>query len=148
MKKVIISSSLIILGFLMFTPSAYAATTDPNFCLRTSAIWQFVGYGLYALKILVPIAIIAFGVIDFAKAVLSSDDKAIKGAAVSLIKRMIAGVAIFFIPTIVTVIFNLIENFTGSLDGIEECKTCLLSPTNDKCENYIKRAENLRASGN
>lgn len=148
MKKVVINFSFIICGFLLFMPSAYAATTDPDFCLRTSAIWQFVGYGLYALKILVPLAIIAFGIVDFVKAVLSSDDKAIKSATVSLAKRMIAGVVIFFIPTIVTVIFNFIENFTGSLDGIEECKTCLLSPTNNKCETYIEKAESLRTSGN
>lgn len=144
MKKVIIGLT----SFILFTPRALAATTDPEFCLRSSAIWQFVGYGLYALKIIIPLIIIIFGIIDFVKAMMSNDDNGIKKAAVSLLKRTIAGIAIFFIPTVVTVIFNLIENFTGGLDGIEECKTCLLSPTSDKCEGYIKQAEEERTSGN
>ena len=117
---------------------------EADFCLRTSAIWQFIGYALYAVKIIIPLIIIVFGIIDFIKAVMSSDDNAIKKAATSLLKRAIAGVAIFFVPTIVTVVFNLIENFTGGLEPITECKTCLLKPTSDTCEGYIKEAEDLR----
>lgn len=124
------------------------ANDDMKFCLRTSAIWQFIGYGLFALKIIIPLIIIAFGIIDFSKAVLSSDDKAIKSAAMSLVKRLIAGVAIFFIPTVVTVVFNFLEDFTGGLAGIEECRTCLLTPNSETCDDYIDRAESMRKSGN
>ena len=71
-------------------PNAAAATDELQFCVRTSAVWQFVGYGLLAVKVLVPLIIIVFGLIDFAKAMTSGDDKAIKSAASSLIKRPVS----------------------------------------------------------
>ncbi len=55
------------MNILNFMPKVIAIEND--FCLRTSAIWQFVGYGLFALKILVPLIIIIFGIVDFAKAI-------------------------------------------------------------------------------
>ena len=121
--------------------------TNNSFCFKTSAIWQFVGYGLLALKILVPLIIIVFGVIDFAKAVTSNDDKAIKKSAVSLVKRLIVGICIFFVPTIVKVVFDLIDN-VANLDGIAECEECLLDPNSSTCETYITEAEEERKNNN
>lgn len=145
MKKITKVMLVMFISFIMFNTKVYAASgTDPNFCLKTSAIWQFVGYGLYALKIIIPLIIIIFGIIDFAKATMSGDDKAIKQAASSVFKRLVMGIAIFFIPTIVTVVFNLIENITNGLDAIAVCETCLLNPTSETCNGYISEAECLR----
>lgn len=47
---------------------------EDNFCLKTSGMWQLAGYVLFAIKIIVPLIIIVLGIIDFAKASLSSDD--------------------------------------------------------------------------
>ena len=55
----------------------------------------------------IPIILIVMGSIDLGKAVLSSDDKEIKGATSRLIKRAIAAIAVFFIATIVTLLMNL-----------------------------------------
>ena len=115
-----------------------------NFCGRTSAIWQFVGYGLFALKILIPLIIIILGIIDFAKAVGSNKDEEMRTAAMSILKRVILGIVIFFIPTIISVLFDLLENFTGSVDAISACETCLLNPTSETCEEYISDAECAR----
>ena len=93
----------------VFKVISVAEMTEYSFCFKTSAIWQFVGYGLFALKILVPLIIIIFGIVDFAKAIASSDDKAIKKSSLSLFKRLIVGICIFFIPTIVKVVFDLID---------------------------------------
>ena len=49
--------------------------------------------------------------IDLGKAVVASDEKAIKTATNSIIKRLIAAVVIFFIPTMVAAIFSLISDF-------------------------------------
>ena len=136
---------LLVFSFVLFIPSVDAATTSPDFCVRTSEIWQFVGYGLFALKILVPIIIIIFGVIDFAKATVSNDDGAIKKAAGALVRRAVVGVCIFFIPTIVKVIFDVVQNVTGTLEGIDACETCLLTPTSGECDGYINKADDLRS---
>ncbi len=146
MKKISIIS-VMLLGFMLFMPNAAAATDELQFCVRTSAVWQFVGYGLLAVKVLVPIIIIIFGLIDFAKAMTSGDDKAIKSAASSLIKRLIVGVVIFFIPTVVDLVFMVMDNFVGDLSAADACKTCLLSPTNSECNRYKNQAESLRKEG-
>ena len=129
------------MNILNFMPKVIAIEND--FCLRTSAIWQFVGYGLFALKIAIPLIIIIFGIIDFAKAVASSDDKAIKNASMSLFRRLLVGICIFFVPTIVAVVFNLIDN-VADLDGLTECEECLFNPTSATCEGYIQSAEEKR----
>lgn len=55
----------------------------------------------------IPILLIVFGSIDLGKAVMSSDDKEIKGATSKLIKRAIAAVVVFFIPFIVNLVMNI-----------------------------------------
>lgn len=65
----------------------------------------------------IPILLIIFGSLDLGKAVMSQDDKEIKGATGKLIKRAIAAAVVFFIPFIV----NLVMNLLGTADGaIEE----------------------------
>lgn len=104
-----------------------------NFCVKTASIWQFVGYGLFALKILIPVVIIVFGIIDFSKAVVSSDEKAVSKAATSLVQRFILGLVVFFIPTIVSVIIGLVTDVTNTKKSIEACEKCLLDPLG-KCD--------------
>lgn len=52
------------------------------------------------LKFAVPIVIIAFAIIDFIKAIASGDAAETKKAANKLVKRLVIGVAIFALPTI------------------------------------------------
>lgn len=116
--------------------SAIASASTLNkysFCTKTSEIWQFVGYGLFALKIVVPLIIIVLGAVDFAKATISSDDKAVYTAAKTLVQRVIMGICIFFVPTIIHLVVNMVSEASGVLDAIEGCETCLLDPTSSEC---------------
>ena len=73
-------------------------------------------HGLFDLiKILVPIALLIFGVIDLSKAVIASDEKEIKAAQGKLTKRAIAAAAVFFAVTIVNVVMGLVAK--GTEDG-------------------------------
>lgn len=102
-----------------------------DFCYKTASIWQIAGYGFLILKIVIPLILIILGIIDFGKAVLSSDDKSIKDATITLVKRVIAGVIIFFIPTVIKVIFGYIAGFTSDMqDDFMNCVNCLTSPNN------------------
>ena len=69
-----------------------------NFCTETKEIWVFLGNILNVVKIVIPILILAFGCIDFGKAVVASKDDEIKKALKSLMFRILAGAVIFFIP--------------------------------------------------
>ena len=79
-------------------------------CKGLGPIVRLVKKGVFPIvQIGIPIALLIFGTIDLGKAVLSSDDKAIKESTSRLIKRVIAAVAVFFVFTIVKLIMNIIS---------------------------------------
>lgn len=79
-------------------------------------IVAFVKAILQIVQIGVPIILIVMGSIDLGKAVLSSDDKEIKGATNKLIKRAIAAIAVFFVTTIVSLLMGLFAS-SGATDS-------------------------------
>ena len=71
-------------------------------------IIDFFHHGILPIiQIGIPIILIVMGSIDLGKAVLSSDDKEIKGATNKLIKRAIAAIMVFFVTTIVSLLMGL-----------------------------------------
>lgn len=80
---------------------------------------------LVLLKILAPLLIIIFGMVDFGKAVISSEEKAISKSAQSLIKRFVAGIIIFIIPTLVSALMDVIH-LSEEVSSFEACTKCLL----------------------
>ena len=66
-----------------------------------------------AFQIVVPILLIIWGMLDFAKAVIGQDEDKIKAGQKTFIKRLIAAVIVFLILTIVQLVINL----AGSLSA-------------------------------
>lgn len=108
-----------------------------GFCDTTKEIWELIGTVVTIFKIVIPVLIIIMGSIDLGKAVVSSDDKAIKSATGTLIKRIIIGVVIFFIPTIVKALFNL---FTLGRDAYADAGVCISCITG-KCNQEAEQKE-------
>ena len=111
-----------------------------GFCKETSPLWQFVGYVLYVFKIAIPLLLIIFGMMDLGKAVVANDDKAIKSATTSLVKRAIAGVVIFFLPFLVSFIFSIVNGFSEVKTTYDTCKACVTSPTKQTCTDAVETA--------
>ncbi len=106
-----------------------------TFCEGSAGLLQFVGYIITIVKIAIPILIIAFGLLDFGKAVVGSKDELIKKSAISLLRRVVSGIIIFFLPTLVLTIFDTISDYSNNKGDFANCKGCLLSPGNDsKCD--------------
>ncbi len=103
-----------------------------DFCTNTANIWQLVGIILFVFKIVIPLLLIILGMVDLGKAVVSSDDKAITKAAKSLAFRIVAAVAIFFIPTIVSFIFGIVAAFSDVESDYNICRVCITSPFKEK----------------
>ncbi|MEG1505875.1 MAG: hypothetical protein RR478_00080 [Bacilli bacterium] len=100
-----------------------------GFCSGTADLWQFVGMILLVFKIVIPIILIVLGMIDLGKAVISSDDKSISKAAKALAMRILAGMLIFFIPSIISFVFTLVSAFNNDVKAdFEVCKTCITDP--------------------
>ena len=73
-------------------------------------VLRVVGYIIYVAKIVIPLLLIVMGSIDFGKAVIASDDKAMKDAGGTLLRRFIAAVIIFLLPTILNLLLGLVDN--------------------------------------
>lgn len=72
------------------------------------------------IKILGPILVIILSSLDFTKVVLSGDEKAMKKAQTNLGIRLGCAVGLFVLPTIVTLLINLILGTSGTqLCGIK-----------------------------
>lgn len=73
--------------------------------------------------ILIPIALLLFGVFDLGKAVIASDEKEVKAAQSRLIKRVIYAVVVFLVPQLVSLIMGIVG--IGITDGsTENWATC------------------------
>ncbi len=80
------------------------------FCNDTGGLFSILGIFVTAIKIFIPIALIVFGMIDMGKAVTNGKEEEIKKSLMTFIRRAIAAVVVFFIPTIVGVIMQLVNN--------------------------------------
>ena len=110
-----------------------------TFCKDTKPIWVLVGKILWIFKIVIPILVIIFGMVDLGKAVVASKDDEIKKAAKSLMFRALAGILIFFIPTIIMFVFRIISEFNTIEQDLQfdVCEACILKPNSSKCTDQI-----------
>ena len=69
--------------------------------------------------------IIIFGMIDFFRSIIGSKDDEIKKSARSLAFRILSGVIIFFIPTIISVLFSMISDFGNVKGDFDACQKCI-----------------------
>lgn len=103
-----------------------------QFCSEAKEILQFVGWILTVFKIAIPLLIVGYGMFDFGKAVTGSKEEDIKKSTKSLAYRAVAGVVIFFIPTIVMWLFGAIAAYNEANEkaDLDLCQKCILSPWN------------------
>ena len=113
---------------IVFASSELDACSDVG-VLQTFRILDTV---IKIIKILVPIILIVLAAIELAKAVLSANDNEINDCIHKLGDRLIIGVVIFFVPTIVTSVFDTIDYSSSHIN----LSTCL---NNSKNIDYYKK---------
>ena len=100
-----------------------------EFCADSANIWQLLGKVINIFKIVIPIIIVLLAMVDLGKAVMAGEEKEIKTAQKMLIKRLIYGVVIFFVVTLVQTVFGLVgSNLTNGV-----CWTCATKPNDAAC---------------
>src|SRR5574344_575638 len=87
------------------------------------------------IKIVVPIILIVFGMIDMAKAVVDGKDGAVIKQAIVFGKRIVACVLIFFVPSIILAIFNTVDSWDSTKSKFSSCFDCLLDTS--KCPENV-----------
>ncbi len=89
---------------------------------------QFLGFLLFIIKILVPAIIIIMGFINLFKIIIESKPEEAPKYAKNIITRVIIGVIIFLIPTLVKFVFDVVDTtiYGGMSNPLENCTNCIL----------------------
>lgn len=108
-----------------------------TFCANTHEILGLVGWALTIFKIIIPLIIIALGLLDLGKAAVSSKPEEIKKSAQSLVWRLVGGIVIFFVPTIIMLVFGFVGRFGDSKGNVDFdiCYKCITAPWDATCAN-------------
>lgn len=64
---------------------------------------------VFAIKVIVPIGLVIFGMIDLGQAVIKQKDDEIKKQQTLFVKRVIAAVLVFLVVSIVQLVISLID---------------------------------------
>ena len=106
------------------TVSEVQPTTDT--CTRLKEPLKFVGHIVLIFKIVIPLILIFLGIMDFFRAMTSSKDEEIKNAAKTFMFRAMAAIVIFFVPTLVSVIFSFVDSWADVKGDFNACQKCVL----------------------
>ena len=96
-----------------------------EFCNKTSDLLGLLGIAITIIKIVIPIILIIFGMLDMGKAVTAGKDDEIKKQAIIFLKRAIAAVLVFFVPSIVGLIMSAANS--NNANGANDYCQCLTS---------------------
>lgn len=115
------------------TAPSYATVTCGSSTNIPAALPTFIYNIINLIKIAVPVVLIILGMIDFAKATVSQDEKQMKDSQAKFIKRAIAAVAIFVVVAVTQLLFSIIG--TDSTNDMVSCINCF---TNKVCRSTDK----------
>jgi len=117
-----------------------SAVNVGGFCEEAAEVLQFAGWAITFFKVAIPIIIVVLGMFDFGKAVVAKEDDEIKKQTKRLVYRAVAGIVIFFIPSIVLWLFSVVGDYGTANEKAEfkVCKECILQPWASDCKDAIK----------
>lgn len=145
----------VILGALMMftTITNVKAVEEFYFCNADSVrAFKVIGYIITTIKIIAPLCIIILASIDFFRAIMSNDEKAISVSTKSFIRRLIAGIIIFLIPTIVSAVLDVLSPSIGDTKFNEyiTCTKCIFDPSGCDTEGLpeLNQSNNVEIENN
>ncbi len=80
---------------------------------------------IFIIQVVVPILLILWGMLDFAKGVIGQDEDKIKAGQKKFIQRIIAAVIVFLIVTVVQIVITTVGNISGD-SGIWDCASKMI----------------------
>lgn len=125
-----IMNRLLIKFFMLFnTLNVYAddGYVAQNFCSDIIKTLRLVSISVMVVRICVPMFIIIMGTLDIYNTVSSGKNDDLKKNLTTLGKRMIIGLIVFFIPTIVRLVVN---GLGGNDSNYQVCVNCIDNPRN------------------
>lgn len=95
--------------------NSHLMTDSTEGCEALGPLLDDIKFAWKLIKIAAPILVIVFGSVDFAQAVISSDEKVYKNAINKFSKRLMFAAALFFLPYLVDLLFTI----SGINQGLE-----------------------------
>ncbi len=102
-----------------------------NFCSEPAVkrVTKFFGFFILLLKFAVPIIIIVKGMFLFYNAMVKGGADDLTKNAKELLMKIVLGLLVFFIPSILRGILDLYNDFASVRSEYTDCANCLLDPT-------------------
>ncbi len=101
---------------------------------------RIVKFMITILKIVIPILLVGFGAYDYMQSVLNPDKNSLANQTKKLAMRITSALLIFLLPTIISVVFNLLENFSDIAYVLMTCS----GNAEEKIIKELKNAEKER----
>lgn len=108
----------------------YCQNVVEGFSGIPTGIGNIIHLIVVAIQVVVPILLIIWGMIDFAKAIIGQDEDKIKAGQKLFMKRLIAAVIVFLVVTIVQLLINVaagIAEGDGANTDVNSIWTCAKS---------------------
>lgn len=88
---------------------------------------KLAAIGLMIVKIIVPVLLIVIGMVSLFKAFIEDDQKAFSKALSGFVLKLVIGVFVFLLPSILSSMINLINGTDEIKSEFEACSKCLLN---------------------
>ena len=79
------------------------------------------------IQIVVPILLIIWGMLDFAKSIIGQDEDKIKAGQKKFIQRIIAAIIVFLVVTVVQLVITTVGRVTGDGDSAWNCANAIIN---------------------
>lgn len=112
-----------------------------NNCRDFSKALRFAGYIILVIKVVLPIVLIFKASLNLSKVVMSGAQEDLKKTVNKTVKNIVAAIMIFFVPTILNVIFGLVSNFNPTEDS-KICRACIFEPFSGVCTDAVNYEPN------
>ncbi len=86
-----------------------------------------IGALVFGIKVVVPILLVIFGMLDLGKAVMAQKEDEIKKGQQTFMKRLIAAAIVFLVIFIAQLVIGIVSGQTGEGSNVWNCADCILS---------------------
>ena len=117
----------IILCCIFIANPVLADNYTKSYCAGLKGTLRIIGEAINIIKLVVPLLIIGLACFDLFKAVTAGKDDQIFKSVKTIATRVVLGVLIFFIPSILDFGFALLDEWTDYETNYHECASCILN---------------------
>lgn len=129
-KKKILKYFLLIILLIPLVVSADAVGEDMCSREEMQRVMTFAGYIIMVVKLFIPLIIIGQGTFIFYNGVKSGKEEEVQKCAQTLGKRILTGIIIMLLPTILDIALSTVNEWTNYESEYEMCTECLFHPNN------------------